>query len=228
MPVPTQTSVSQDDNVKRNVQRQIALRAAMERFRKDHAYYLKALNETNNVDHGFAALKHLTSNTRNMKKALAKENSPYHALAKRIHHRKATAYFADKKKYKNALRNKNHKYHGDAIEVYLNNSDNFQHALADKENLHHREAVIKYLQDTKNRMVSISDPKDPFHQVAVKLQGEIDLKKSRSNKRSKRLAPASSLAPTSSTATSTPTVKSSTSSPTTTSSTATPTTIALR
>ena len=157
-----------------------AKKVAAEKF-KDLDVYHKALTDKDNKLHRFAVLKYL-SKPKNLKKALANKDSPYHKTARRVVHRqKAKAYLADKKNFKRALRLKRHRFHKDAVKVYLTQGDHYEHALTHKKDRFHKAAVREYLLDAKTRRLVLSDKSNEFYKQALKLQKKINKRRSKSS-----------------------------------------------
>jgi hypothetical protein len=141
---------------------------------EDPKVYHAALTDKDNKLHRFAVSKYL-SKPKNLRKALANTDSPYHKAAKRVlHQRKAKVYLADKSNLKKALKHKHNKYHKDAVKLYLSRGDNFEHALSNKKARFHKAAVHEYLLDTKTRKSVLADKTDPFFKQAKKLQKKIN------------------------------------------------------
>jgi hypothetical protein len=150
-----------------------AKKVAAKKF-KDVEFYHHALLDKENQFHKFAVLKYLNK-PKNLKKALANTNSPYHKAAKRVLHRhKAKVYLADKKNFKKALTHKRSRYHKDAVKMYLSQGDHYEFALTHKRARYHKAAVHEYLLDTNTRKQVLSDKTNAFYKQAVKLQKKIN------------------------------------------------------
>jgi hypothetical protein len=119
--VPTQADTTSIDTqtptgnvLKNRVGQQLAQKVAYDRFLV-RAYYVKAFRDTESMDHSFAVSMLLSDNPRILKIALANPRSLYHAVAMRMHRRKAKAFLEDTSNYKEALTQKRHKYHDEAF-----------------------------------------------------------------------------------------------------------------